>query len=136
MAAQPTKFQALLASLSSRFKKIADELPKAEAEIEAAAKTAATAAGRTAADVTAAAKKVAHTVEATAEKAVTTAKKKSTSTVKKTVKKVESTVKTATGKPDASWTVAELRAFAKNKGIVGYSSKTKPELLKAIAAKK
>ena len=34
--------------------------------------------------------------------------------------------------PDASWTVAELRAEAKRRGVTGYSRKTKSQLLAAL----
>jgi uncharacterized membrane protein len=38
-------------------------------------------------------------------------------------------------KPNSTWTVAELKAAARKKGIAGYSTMTKPELLKALGAK-
>lgn len=37
------------------------------------------------------------------------------------------------GKPDAGWTVAELRAEARRRGIAGVSRKPKAELLSALA---
>ena len=37
------------------------------------------------------------------------------------------------GKPDAGWTVAELRAEARRRGIAGVSRKPKAELLAALA---
>jgi hypothetical protein len=90
-------------------------------------------------EVADATKKVQTTARQTAKKATTTAKKATTS-AKKTVKKAEtavnkaakpvvSAVKVRTGTPDASWSLAELKEYAKNKGVTGYSSLNKTELL-------
>ncbi len=38
-------------------------------------------------------------------------------------------------KPNSTWSVADLKAAARKKGIAGYSSMTKPQLLKALGAK-
>jgi hypothetical protein len=123
-SAVETRLQSALAQV----KKLSKKLAKTEAKLEIAAQTAATSAGRSAADVVDVAKKVAHTVEAKADHAVVSAKK--------TTAAAASTAKTTIGTPDASWTVAELRTYSKNKGIAGYSAKTKAQLLEAIAADK
>lgn len=152
------------AALFSRTKKAAAaDFAELTDKAEKVAQDAARKAGAIAADVkhdaeknvakaTKAATKTVKKATTTVKKTAAQAEKKVASTVKKTAaqaeKKVASTtaaakkaaapvvsaVKVRTGTPDASWSTAELKEYAKNKGIKGYSSLGKAELL--AAAKK
>lgn len=136
--------QSRLAAFFARAKKATtSEINDVAESAEKTAKEVARKVGATAAEVkhevVGSAKKAQSTVKAGAAKAQSTAKstaKKATATVKKAektvtkaAKPVVSAVKVRTGKPDASWSVAELKEYAKNKGVTGYSSLGKTELL-------
>ena len=133
-----------LAAFFARARKTAKtEINEAAVTAEKVAQDVGRKVGATAAEVkhevADATKKVQATAKQTAKKATTTAKK-ATTTAKKTVKKAEtavnkaakpvvSAVKVRTGTPDASWSLAELKDYAKNKGVTGYSSLNKTDLL-------
>ena len=133
-----------LAAFFARARKTATtEINEAAVTAEKVAQDVGRKVGATAAEVkhevADATKKVQATAKQTAKKATTTAKK-ATTTAKKTVKKAEtavnkaakpvvSAVKVRTGTPDASWSLAELKDYAKNKGVTGYSSLNKTDLL-------
>ena len=87
----------------AQVKKLTKKLARTQAKLDKASKSVATSVGTAAADVSVATKKVLDTAEAE--------------------------IKTHVGTPSALWTLVELRAYAKNKGVVGYSSKNKAELL-------
>ncbi len=92
-----------------------DTVKTAKATTKSAVKTVKTTANDTAKNVTQAAR-----TAKTAGKAI--------------VADVKNDINLAT-KPNSTWTVAELKAAARKKGIAGYSSMTKPQLLKALGAK-
>jgi hypothetical protein len=84
---------------------------------------------------------------ATAKKSATKTVKKATTTAKKTVAQAETAVKKAaapalsavkvrTGTPDSTWSTAELKEYAKNKGLKGYTSLGKADLLALIKKSK
>jgi large subunit ribosomal protein L19e len=91
---------------------------------------------------------VAKTAKATTKSAVKTVKTTANATAKSATK-AASNAKTAgkaiiadvkkdidlATKPNSTWSVADLKAAARKKGIPGYSSMTKPQLLKALGAK-
>ena len=94
------------------------------------------------------AKDTAKTAKATTKSAVKTVKITANATAKSATK-AASNAKTAgkaiiadvkkdidlATKPNSTWTVAELKEAARKKKIAGYSSMTKPQLLKALGAK-
>jgi hypothetical protein len=132
------------------------DVKKAAASTTKAVKVTARATAKSATATTKTAVKVAKT---TTKKAVSTAKattktavKTVTATANDTAKNVSKTAKTAKAvgkaivadvkkdinlatKPNATWTVADLKATARKRGIAGYSSLTKPELLTVLGAK-
>jgi hypothetical protein len=77
--------------------------------------------------------KTAQTRANKAGKTIATEAKVVSKTVKSSATKAAAGVKEAlTGAPNASWTVAQLRAAAKSRGISGFSTMSKPQLLKAL----
>jgi ElaB/YqjD/DUF883 family membrane-anchored ribosome-binding protein len=115
-----------LAAFFARAKKTA------QTEISDAAVTAEKVAHDVGRKVGATAAEVKHEVADATKKAQTTAKKtvkKAETAVNKAAKPVVSAVKVRTGTPDASWSLAELKDYAKNKGVSGYSSLSKTDLL-------
>lgn len=133
-----------LAAFFARARKSAStELNDAATTAEKVAKDVGRKVGATAAevkhDLIGATKKAQTTAKKTVKQARSTAKstaKKATASVKKAekavtkaAKPVVSAVKVRTGKPDSSWSLAELKDYAKNNGVTGYSSLGKAELL-------
>ncbi|MFZ4078718.1 MAG: hypothetical protein ACOYKK_04705 [Microbacteriaceae bacterium] len=133
-----------LAAFFARARKSAStELNDAATTAEKVAKDVGRKVGATAAEVkhevVGASKKAQSTAKKTVKQAKSTAKttvKKATASVKKAetavakaAKPVVSAVKVRTGTPDSSWSLAELKDYAKNKGVTGYSSLGKADLL-------
>ena len=109
----------------------------ARATTKTAVKTAKTTTKKAVSSAKATTKTAVTTVRATAKDTATTVSKtaKTAKTVGKAiVADVKKDIDLAT-KPNATWSVADLRAAARKRGIVGYSSMTKPELLSALGAK-
>ena len=89
------------------------------------------------ATATTTAKTVSQRAQQTAKSASTSVKKtaKTARTVSKAVvADVKKDIALAT-KPNSTWSVPQLREAARKKGLTGYSSMTKPQLLKALGAK-
>jgi large subunit ribosomal protein L21 len=126
-----------LAAFFARARKTATtEINEAAVTAEKVAQDVGRKVGATAAEVkhevADATKKVQTTAKQTAKKATTSAKKtvkKAETAVNKAAKPVVSAVKVRTGTPDATWSLAELKDYAKNKGVTGYSSLNKTDLL-------
>jgi hypothetical protein len=109
----------------------------AKATTKSVVKTVKTTANDTAKNAKATTKSAVKTVKTTANataKSATKAASSAKTAGKAIVADVKKDIDLAT-KPNSTWTVAELKEAARKKKIAGYSSMTKPELLKALGAK-
>jgi len=116
---------------------VGQAIDEVKRDVKKAVKGAKKSAKDTAKTAKATTKSAVKTVKATASDTaqnVTQAARTAKTAGKAIVADVKKDIDLAT-KPNSTWTVAELKEAARKKKIAGYSSMTKPQLLKALGAK-